>query len=178
MKITYPIILLAVMASIMFLGCSSSYPELPVVKSVDLQRYAGQWYEIAKLPNSFEKGLTCVTATYQLKENGDIKVTNAGYKEDDPTVLKTATGTAWVVDPAEPAKLKVRFFWPFSGAYWILAIDPGYHFAMVGDPSREYLWILARTKSLPQLTMTNLLAQAQTLGFDTTKVEMMAQDCK
>lgn len=178
MKTTYFSIMLSLITSAAFFGCSSSYPELPVVKTVDLQRYVGQWYEIAKLPNSFEKGLTCVTATYEIKANGDIKVTNAGYKTDEPNVLKTATGTAWVVDPTVPAKLKVRFFWPFTGAYWILALDPTYNYAMVGDPSREYLWILARTKSLPDLTMNDLYAQAQSLGFDTTKIERMLQDCK
>ncbi|MBS1902594.1 MAG: lipocalin family protein [Bacteroidetes bacterium] len=171
-----PVIMVAGLAA--FVGCTATTPALPVVASLDLKRYLGTWYEIAKLPNRFESGLTCVTANYELKENGDIKVTNAGYKVDEPNVRKSATGTAWVVDPAEPAKLKVRFFWPFAGAYWVIALDPDYKYAMVGEPARDYLWILAREKTLPKETISTLLSKAQSLGFDSSKVEMMPQDCK
>lgn len=158
-------------------GCAAPKAPLPVVPSLDLQRYLGTWYEIARLPNSFESGLTCVTAHYALKPNGDIEVTNAGHKEDAKATVKTATGTAWQPNISEPSKLKVQFFWPFSGNYWIIALDPEYRFAMIGEPSRDYLWILSRTKILPKSTLEALLAQAYDQGFDTSRVIRTAQDC-
>ncbi len=158
-------------------GCAASTSDLRVVKSVDIQRYLGPWYEIMRLPNSFESGLTCVMANYSLKPNGDIKVENSGHKIGETDNVKTATGTAWVPDTAEPAKLKVRFFWPFTGNYWIIALDPNYRYAMVGDPSRDYLWILSREKMLPERTLDTLLAQAQSQGFDTSRLSRTPQDC-
>ncbi len=171
---SYLILILCIVA---FWGCSSSKGDLPVVKTVDLQKYIGSWYELVRLPNSFESGLTCVMANYSLKPNGDIKVVNSGHKIKDTSKVSTATGTAWVPDANEPTKLKVSFFWPFAGKYWILALDSNYKYAMVGDPSRDYLWILSRTKTLPESTIDTLLAHAQSLGFDTSKVERTAQDC-
>ena len=171
-----PVLALSVAAFGLF-GCASSKGDLPVVKSVDLQRYSGTWYEIMRLPNSFESGLTCVTANYSIKENGDIKVLNSGRKIGDTSVVKTATGTAWVPDPSEPTKLKVRFFWPFAGKYWILALDENYQHVMIGEPTREYLWILSRTPSLEQSTLDALLAQAKSQGFDITKLERTGQTC-
>ncbi len=159
-------------------GCSSSKGDLAVVPTVDLQRYTGTWYEIMRIPHSFENGLKCVTANYSIKPNGDIKVENMGHKVDDPSRVKTAIGTAWVPNANEPSKLKVRFFWPFSGNYWILALDRDYRYAMIGDPSRDYLWILSRDKSLPQSTLDALLQQAKTEGFDITRLEHVAQDCE
>ena len=158
-------------------GCSASHPELPVVKSVDLQKYTGTWYEIMRLPNSFEKGLMCTTANYSIKENGDIKVVNSGHKIEEPSAIKTSSGTAWAPNPEEPTKLKVRFFWPFSGNYWIIALDPDYKYVMIGEPSRKYLWILCREKSLAEETITTLLAQAKSQGFDTSALERIKQDC-
>jgi len=162
---------------IAFWGCAAPKPYLPVVGSVDIHRYTGLWYEIMRLPNSFESGLQCTTARYSLKENGDIEVVNSGHKTSDTSVVKTSTGTAWVPNPSEPAKLKVRFFWPFSGNYWILALDAGYGYVMIGEPSREYLWILSRNKTLSEETINSLLSQAASLGFDTSKLERIAQDC-
>ena len=172
------IFLLAFVGAVAFWGCASSKADLPVVKTVDLQRYSGTWYEILRLPNRFEGGLICITANYSLKDNGDIKVLNSGHKIDDPSTIKTSTGTAWVPNPAEPTKLKVRFFWPFSGDYWILALDSDYKYVMIGEPGRDYLWILCREKTLAEQTINRLLAQAQSQGFDTTKILRTPQDCK
>ena len=93
-------------------------------------------------------------------------------------MIKTSTGTAWMPNPSEPTKLKVRFFWPFSGDYWILALDPDYKYVMIGEPARDYLWILSREKTLAEQTVNTLLAQAKSQGFDTTKVLRTPQDCK
>jgi lipocalin len=148
-----------------------------VVGYVDLTRYTGTWYEIARFPNSFEKGLKCVSATYTLRDDGRITVLNKGHKVENPDVVKQSQGVAWIPDKTYPAKLKVRFFWPFSGNYWIIALDPSYRFVMVGDPSLKYLWILSRTKKIEETDYKQLLDKAKENGFDISKLMLVEQNC-
>jgi apolipoprotein D and lipocalin family protein len=138
------------------------------VASVDLARYVGTWYEVARLPNPFQKHCACTSATYALLPDGRVSVLNRCRTPEGR--LKEARGKAWVVDRRTNARLKVRFFWPFSGDYWILALDPDYRHVLVGTPNRRYLWILSRTPGLPEATVQALLATARAQGFDTTKV--------
>jgi len=149
-----------------------------VVGYVDLKRYTGIWYEIARFPNSFEKGLKCVSATYTLRDDGRITVLNKGHKVENPSVIKQSQGVAWIPDKTYPAKLKVRFFWPFSGDYWILSLDPSYRFVLVGDPSLKYLWILSRTKTMEEADYRYLLDKAKENGFDISKLMLVEQNCK
>lgn len=139
---------------LIFTGCTSqkhsNLPELKPVKSVDLARYAGTWYEIASFPQSFQKGCVHTRATYSLREDGKIKVLNECRDKTPDGKLRSAEGKAWVVDPASNAKLKVQFFWPFSGDYWIIDLGPNYEYAVIGHPRRNYLWILSRTPQLDQ----------------------------
>ena len=141
---------------------------------VDLNRYLGKWYEIALLPNWFER--KCVegaVAEYSLLENGMIRVVNRCKTKKG---LSEATGVAWVVDKQTQAKLKVSFvpfakiFKWFGGDYWILYIDPGYQFAVVGAPSLKYLWLLARTKQVSQKIYGKFLEIATENGFDTSQI--------
>ncbi len=155
----------------------TSAQELSTVEQVDIEKYAGRWYEIARLPNSFEKGLKCVTATYTLKDNGKIEVLNRGFSSGAKGKWKTARGTARVPDRKYPGRLKVTFFWPFAGDYYILVLDEQYQYALVGDPSRKYLWVLARSKSLDQDTYTRLMERAKKDGFDIQQVLQVEQDC-
>jgi apolipoprotein D and lipocalin family protein len=148
-----------------------------VVGYVDLNRYTGTWFEIARFPNSFEKGLKCVTATYSLRTDGRITVLNKGHKVEDPSIIKQSQGIAWIPDKTFPAKLKVRFFWPFSGDYWILALDPSYRFALVGDSSLKYLWVLGRTKTIEDQDYKHLLDIAKENGFDVSKLMLVEQNC-
>lgn len=159
-----------------FMSC---YPkrDLPTVNKVELQKYSGRWYEIARLPNRFEKGLVCVTANYQVKKNGKIEVINKGRPEKDIKRIKTAKGTAWVPNKNFPGQLKVRFFWPFAGNYYIITLNKDYQYVLVGDPSRKYLWVLSRTKTLPKDIYTKLLKIAKENGFDTRKLIKIKQDC-
>lgn len=150
---------------------------LPTVDTVNIPKYAGVWYEIARLPNSFEKGLECVTATYTQKSNGKIEVLNKGYSSEKGS-YKTAKGTAWVPDGKYPGRLKVTFFWPFSGNYYIMALDENYQYALVGDPSRKYLWVLARTLTLDAAIYDNLLDHAKNNGFNIQEVIRINQDCE
>lgn len=139
--------------------------DLPVVPSVDLARYAGTWHEIARLPNRFQRKCESnTTATYTLRRDGRIAVLNQCRKADGSTIK--ATGTAKVADSKGPnTKLKVTFFWPFYGDYWILALDPGYRWALVGEPERKYLWILAREPRLDDATYQDIVARAAQQGF-------------
>lgn len=160
------------------LSCQSIKHDLRVVKSVDLNKYAGKWYEIARLPNKFEEGLECVTANYTLLENGKVEVLNQGYLETDHSKIKSAKGKAYIPDKNEPAKLKVTFFWPFYGNYWIIDLDEDYQFALVGDPSHKYLWILCRQKLMEEENYFRLLETAKMNGFDTSRIQKIDQGCE
>ena len=149
--------------------------ELSVIDSVDLKRYTGTWYEIARLPNRFQKQCAGnVTATYVLLENGEIKVVNRCKKENGDTTR--AEGLARRASPEQPnSKLKVRFapsflsFLPFVwGNYWILDLAPDYSYVVIGEPNREYLWVLARKPRMEEQTLQDILGRAKKQGYDLT----------
>jgi apolipoprotein D and lipocalin family protein len=140
-----------------------------------VNRYMGTWFEIAKFPQRFQKGLVGVTATYTLLPNGKVRVINSGYKEDFNGKLRTAKGKAWVVDTVTNAKLKVSFFWPFTGDYWILELGKDYEYAVIGEESRNYLWILSRTPQMDKAVYDELLKRLQDKGFDISKLETTPQ---
>ena len=143
---------------------------LEVAPSVDLARYAGKWYEIARLPNRFQRDCTGnTTATYTLRADGKITVLNECRKVDGRQ--KSAKGTARVADAKGPnTKLKVTFFWPFSGDYWIVDLDPEYRWAVVGEPGRRYLWILSREPQMDTALYQEIVERAKQRGFDTGKL--------
>jgi len=148
-----------------------------VVSVVDLRRYSGTWYEIARLPNFFERKLKCTSATYTLRADGKITVLNAGNYLSDPKKSTSSAGVAWIPDKNSPAKLKVQFFWPFSGDYWIMELDKEYRYVLVGDPATKYLWILAREKKMEESTYRMLLQKAVDNGYDVKSIIRVEQDC-
>jgi len=148
-----------------------------VVSSVDLNRYKGLWYEIARLPNFFERKLKCASATYILRDDGKITVINKGNYLSDPAKSTSSKGVAWIPDKNSPAKLKVQFFWPFTGDYWILELDKEYRWVLVGDPATRYLWILAREKTMDDSTYNMLLQKAVENGYDVKPIIKVEQDC-
>lgn len=148
---------------------------LEVVDHVDLQRYLGTWYEIATIPQRFQKGCVGVTAEYSLRKNGDIQVVNTCIKETLDGEVRTARGKARVVDRTTNAKLKVSFFWPFWGAYWIIGLDPDYEWAIVGHPNRDYLWILNRSPQMDGGLYRELLELIADKGYDLTKIKKTLQ---
>ena len=148
-------------------GCSTKHADLPTSKSVDINSYKGTWYEVARFEHFFEKGCKNVTATYNLRDDKKIDVINRCTNIED-NKKKEATGIAYAVDNTN-SKLKVSFFRPFYGDYWIIDVDKDYKVALVGSPSREYLWILSRTKTIDEKTKQRLLIKAQNNGFDTKK---------
>lgn len=156
---------------------SFSQTKPAVVGSVDLKKYSGTWYEIARLPNPFEKNLKCITATYTLREDGKVTVLNAGHKIDDPAKKSSSKGVAWLPDKNVTAKLKVQFFWPFSGNYWIIDLEKDYKYVLVGDPSFKYLWILCREKVMDEATYKRLLEKAVSEGYDVRPIIKVEHDC-
>lgn len=140
-----------------------------VVSYVDLDRYIGVWYEVARYPNSFQKYCTRSKATYTLSEDGNIDVLNECYTVHGKN--KSAHGKAWVVDKDTNAKLKVSFFWPFSGDYWILFLEPNYEYVVVGDAKKEYLWVLSRSPSIEMnLYQNTILKIIEEKGYDRNRV--------
>ncbi len=144
---------------------SPGLPPLQTVAKVDVARYLGRWYEIARLPNRFQKGCAGSTADYALREDGEISVINSCRNVHDGS-LEQVTGRAWIVDTASNARLKVTFFWPFRGDYWIIELGKEYEYAVVGTPSRKYLWILSRTASMDEGLYAAILQRAAQQGFD------------
>jgi apolipoprotein D and lipocalin family protein len=139
------------------------------VSSVDLSRYTGTWYEIARYPNRFQKQCTGnVTASYELRDDGNVTVVNSCKTEDGET--DTAKGKAKIVDSRTNARLKVSFFGPFYGDYWIINLGPNYEYAVVGTPDRNYLWILSRTPQMDEALYDVLLQRVAAQGFDTARI--------
>lgn len=158
-------------------GCKEKLP-LETVKSVDLSKYIGTWYEIARLPNSFEDGLTCCSATYAIRDDGKISVLNAGYNATKGS-WKDAVGFAWQPDPTQfPGQLKVTFFWPFAGDYYIFYLDDDYQHVMIGEPTRTYFWLLSRSKEISSEKYNELIGIAKLQKFDTTKLLKVDQSCQ
>jgi apolipoprotein D and lipocalin family protein len=148
---------------------------LEVVPYVDIQRYLGTWYEIATVPQRFQKGCVGVTAEYKLRKDGDIDVLNTCRQGTLDGKVRTAHGKAWIVDKKTKAKLKVRFFWPFTGDYWIIALDADYAWAVVGHPNRKYLWILSRTPLMDPALYDELLKLIEAKGYDLAKIKKTLQ---
>lgn len=156
---------------------ASSEPPLETVRHVDLNRYAGRWFEIARYPNRFERKCDRdVTAEYSFKENGDIRVVNSCTTPAGK--ITKSVGTAKVVDPSTNAKLKVAFFWPFYGKYWIIDLGDEYEYAVVGEPSRDYLWILSRSPVMQDSVYQNILRQLPAKGYDPQKLVRTNHDGK
>lgn len=141
-----------------------------MVPHVDLVRYTGLWYEIARFPNRFQKGCVGSTATYALRPDGKIDVVNACRRGGDGPTSSSVRGTAKVVDPTTNAKLKVTFFWPFSGDYWIIGLGETYDYAVVSGPDRKYLWILCRTPEMAPDLYHTLVADLERQGFDVSRL--------
>lgn len=158
------------------LACQTTNAPLHVVKEVDLARYVGRWYEIASFPQRFQEGCVASTANYTLLEDDRIRVENECRDGSFDGELRRAEGVAWLTDPsASQAKLEVQFFWPFRGDYWIIELDPEYRYAVVGHPSRNYLWILARTPEIDPATYATLLARIEAQGFDLERLNPTPQ---
>lgn len=161
----------ALFLALLLSACTTAPPEgLQPVTAFDINRYLGRWYEIARLDHAFERGMSDVNATYQLQDDGSVKVINRGY-DTQRQAWKEAIGRALFVGDTHTASLKVSFFGPFYGGYHVIALDQqNYRWSLVAGPDRDYLWILARDKTLPAEVRERLINQARALGFATDKL--------
>ena len=146
-----------------------------VVNDLDIERYLGKWYEIARFDHRFERDLVGVTATYSYRDDGMIKVVNSGYKKNLQGERSEAIGKAKVPDLNIPSKLKVSFFWIFYGDYFVLELDEDYQWAVIGSSSDKYLWILSRIPQMENSIYTELLNKLTERGYDVTKLIMVEQ---
>ena len=160
--------LLAMMAVLAITGCTRLPEGITPVQGFELKRYLGEWHEVARLDHRFERGLTRVTATYSLREDGSVKVLNRGWNAAKGT-WKQAEGRAVFIGASTEGRLKVSFFGPFYGAYTIMALDPE-RYSMICGPDRSYFWILSRESKLDPIILEKLLAQARDQGFATDKL--------
>ncbi len=149
----------------------SKAQELETVTYVDLNKYAGKWYEIASYPQRFQKGCHCTTAEYTLSTEGYVIVENRCNKGSITGKQAYIKGKAFVDKNTGNAKLKVQFFWPFKGKYWIIDLATDYSYAVVSHPNRKYLWILSRTANLDAAVYQQILARLKSKGFDLSKLE-------
>jgi len=157
LKLTFITLLAFLMPSLA--SAQDNLPALETVSYVELDRYLGDWYEIAAIPQRFQRDCVHSRAYYQLNEDDTIKVTNICITDPATGSFKDIEGKAWVDDLETNAKLKVQFFWPFKGDYWIIELADDYAYAVVGAPNRDYLWILSRTPQMEDGLYNELMVQ-------------------
>lgn len=165
-----------VFTSVFFAGMlvfSASASELQPIPSLDLKLYAGEWYEVARKPNSFQKNCGATKVKYEL-DNDKMKVLNICRKKNADGEFSTANGIARVADKKINSKLKVSFvpllkhLGLFAGNYWVLALDEDYQWALVGEPRRRYLWLLSRKPRIQSLDFVEISSKADLMGYDTS----------
>ena len=156
-------------------SCSGTPRGIPAVEDFDLNRYLGDWYEIARLDHSFERGLTHVKANYSLNSDGSVKVINTGFSLEENT-WEEAVGKAYFVEEKSKGHLKVSFFGPFYGAYVIFKLDKDYQYAFITGYNRSYLWLLSRTPSVSEAVKADFINTVTELGFDTDEIIFVQQD--
>ena len=163
-------ILLASLLCLVPCSCKGQKVDNSTVKTLELERYLGNWYEIARFDHSFERGLTHAKARYSLNDDGSITVTNSGIKNGKG---KTSVGKAKVTDTV--GLLRVSFFGPFYSDYRVMMLSKDYKYALIGSGNAKYLWILSRTPQIPREVLGQILAVATERGYDTDKLIWVAQ---
>ncbi len=168
------VLMFAITAAVLWYSCRPSR-SLPVVQ-VDLKKYQGRWYEIASIPLRFSRNCACTFAEYTADEQGFVRVYNQCLNTKTNSV-DSIRGKAFPVKNSGNGKLRVQFFWPFRGDYYIIDLDSNYQRAMVGSPDRNTLWILSRQRNMDEPTYQASLDKATALGFDVGRLKKTRQDC-
>ena len=148
---------------------------LQTVPNVDVQKYAGKWYEIASYPQRFQKGCHCTTAEYTLSEKGYLIVENRCNRDSVEGKQSYIRGKAFIQPNTGNAQLKVQFFFPFRAKYWIIDLADDYSYAVVSHPNMKYLWILSRTPHLNENVYQSILSRLEEKGFDLDKLTKTIQ---
>ncbi|QIR06018.1 lipocalin family protein [Salinivibrio costicola] len=152
--------------ALLLTGCLGMPKQVTPVNDFELNRYLGTWYEVARLDHSFERGLSDVTATYSLREDGGVKVINRGYSREEGK-WQEAEGKAYFVENDKTGYLKVSFFGPFYGSYVVFELDDDYQYAFISGPDHDYLWLLSRTPTVSESVKEQFIAAAKQRGFAT-----------
>ena len=168
-----------VVSSVLLVGCPVANPP-ETAAFVDIERYMGTWYEIAKFPQFFQRGLVGVTAEYTLEDDGRVRIRNQGFRDTLDGEETSIEGYATVVDTATNAKLRVQFDpFPaslFPGDYWIIEVGNDYEYAVVSNPTRQTLWILSRTPSMDDALYDDIVSRLAVDGFETDRLVPTLQD--
>ena len=168
------IILMAIV--LLLSGCVNVPENITPVDNFNIERYQGNWYEIARLDHSFERGLTSVSAEYSLRSDGGLRVVNRGYSKKE-NKWKEVEGKGYFVDRKDRGFLKVSFFGPFYGSYVVFDLDrENYSYALVCGPDKSYFWLLARSPKIDDHLKKRLVDKATHLGFDTDKLIYVRHD--
>ena len=170
-----PLIVSFVFGLLTLAGCTGVPKNVEPVTPFDLDRYLGTWYEIARLDHAFERGLSEVSATYSMRDDGGVRVINQGFNEQGE--IKLAEGRAYFIGDTDVGSLKVSFFGPFFGGYHIAKLDENYQMSLVIGPNTGYAWILARTPNPSVIDCQAFSNQAQAIGVD-TEAWIWVQTCK
>src|SRR5574338_1106 len=168
-------IITAVFALITAVPAQSNAQTMQTVPSVDLKKYAGKWYEIASFPQRVQRNCHCTTAEYTLSDKGYVIVVNRCRKDSVTGREVSIKGKAFVVKGSNNSKLKVQFFWPIRGKYWIIDLADDYSYAVVSHPNKKYLWILSRTPSMDPKLYQQILDKLKNVGLDTDKLHLTPQ---
>lgn len=166
-------ILIRLITSLYLMTTILNAQELRTVENVDLKKYAGIWFEIASFPQRFQKGCECTTAEYTPSDKGYIIVENRCKKNGKESYIK---GKAFADKNSGNAKLKVQFFWPFKGKYWIIDLASDYSYAVVSHPNRKYLWILSREPKLDEDVYNGIITRLKEKGFDLSELKVTKQN--
>ncbi len=166
---------LVILCSSFLISCqtiANAETPLKTVDHVDIDRYMGEWFEIASFPQWFSRNCFNTTAQYTLRDDGRVDVLNECHKGSPTGDISRAKGIARVVNKETNAELKVSFFWPFSGDYWIIDLGENYEFAVVSEPHRSTLWILSRSPEIPRETLDRILDRLKNVHkFDLSKLQ-------
>ena len=161
---------ISLLLSVLLFSKISIAQDLETVSGVDLQKYAGKWFEIASFPQRFQKGCNCTTAEYTLTSKNYLIVENRCKKDSLNGKSLYIKGKVFSEKNTGNAKLKVQFFWPFKGKYWIIDLAADYSYAVVGHPNRNYLWILSRIASMDEVIYQEIVSRIEAKGYDVSKI--------
>lgn len=165
------------LAGLFVFGCKAQEDSPTAVGSVDLKKYEGLWYDVASFPQRFQKGCHCTTAEYTIMPKGYVKVVNKCRKGGFNERTSGITGRAFPVKGSNNTKLKVQFFWPFRGDYWIVKLDSNYEWAVVSSPGKEYLWLLSRKPVIEESLYDTIINSLKKEGYDTARLKRTPQPC-
>jgi lipocalin len=173
------LVALGVSSMVSCVSSRSTNDPLETVETLDLEKYLGRWYEVARYQHPFEKTLVGATAEYTLREDGKVQVVNSGFKKTLDGKYSDVKAVAWRPDETQPGKLKVKFFGLITSDYLVFALDEvDYQWALVGQDSRDFLWFLSRTPQVSDELLEKMKAMASAQGYDLTDLFLVPQKAR